>query len=595
MLGAIIGDICGSVFEWVNCKSRNPDAIELMESNCGYTDDSVLTIAVAENLLRGRGYAESFKDWGRKYPNAGYGGTFWNWLQSDSSEPYNSWGNGSAMRVSPIGWAYETLDETLVEAKRSADVTHNHPEGVKGAQAVAAAIFLARNSKTKQEIKEYIESTFHYDLNRTTDQIRPGYSFDVSCQGSVPEAILCFLESRNFEHAIKLAISIGGDSDTIACITGGIAQAFYRKIPKSMIDFARDKLTDEMNRVVSIFCDHYRVEKNDTESSVTADRAEATAIVPAVDKAILSRTQGCLLGQCVGDALGQMVEFDSPQVILAKYPQGVRDMANGGAWNTLAGQPTDDTEMALMLARSIVKEQCFDAEKVFEAYRYWYDSMPFDCGHTVARSMVGSPNRESQANGSLMRISPLGVYGSRFKLDKVARWAMKDSSLTHPNEVCQKSVAIYVTTIAEAIQSGLCNSALYQNALLRAQEDLYYEPSVYKCLQRAGDSLPLEFYGRKSGWVLVALQNAFYHLANTPDLEKAIIETVNAGGDTDTNGAICGALLGAVYGIESIPVRWRTTVLNCRPSNDNPDAVHPRPECFWATDILNLAGHLLNV
>ncbi len=400
-------------------------------------------------------------------------------------------------------------------------------------------------------------------MSRTTDQIRPDYTFNVSCQGSVPEAIICFLESRDFEHAIKLAISIGGDSDTIACITGSIAEAFYRKIPRSMIDFARSRLADEMNRVVTIFRDHYHVEKNEPESSITAAAVEPVAILPTSEKAVLSRAQGCLLGQCVGDALGQMVEFRSPDSILGQYPQGVREMKDGGAFNTLAGQPTDDTELALMLARSLVKEKRFDAAKVLKAYRFWYASDPFDCGNTIASGLSGSPNEASQANGSLMRISPLGVYGSRFELDDVARWAMEDSRLTHPNEVCQKAVAIYATTIAEAVRTGLGNTALYENALARAQGELYFEPSVYERLRRAWDGLPDAYYGRKVGWVLVALQNAFYHLANTTDPEQAIIETVGDGGDTDTNGAICGALLGAVYGVESIPARWRTTVLNC--------------------------------
>jgi len=166
--------------------------------------------------------------------------------------------------------------------------------------------------------------------------------------------------------------------------------------------------------------------------------------------------------------------------------------------------------------------------------------------------------------------------------------------LTHPNVVCQKSVAIYATTIAEAIAAGLCNENLYNNALMRAQTDFYYEPSVYKTLQKSADSLPDDF-SFKSGWVLLALQNAFYRLLHAGDTEQGIIETVNEGSDTDTNGAICDALLGAVYGVESIPDRWRRAVLNCRPSRDNPDAWKPRPECFWPIDVLELAEELLTV
>ncbi|GHV09495.1 hypothetical protein AGMMS50229_19790 [Campylobacterota bacterium] len=185
----------------------------------------------------------------------------------------------------------------------------------------------------------------------------------------------------------------------------------------------------------------------------------------------LSRAQGCFLGQCAGDALGQMVEFRSKASIANEYPNGLRDMANGGAFNTLAGQPTDDTELALMLARSIVKEGRFDAEKVFTAYQYWYYSAPFDCGGTCASALgSGRLNKESQANGSLMRISPLGIFGNSFNLDQVADWAMQDARLTHPNIVCQKSAAVFVTTIAESIRDGLSPQELYDNAVRRSKE-----------------------------------------------------------------------------------------------------------------------------
>jgi len=260
MLGAIIGDICGSIYEFNdhNRKTTEPQTILLVEPDCFFTDDSILTIATADALLQKRNYTEAYKDWARRYPDAGYGGTFGDWMESDSTEPYYSWGNGSAMRVSPVGWFFGTLEETLAEAKRSAEVTHDHPEGIKGAQSVAAAVFLARSGKTKQEIKKFIESTFGYDLNRTTDQIRPSYRFDVSCMGSVPEAIICFLESNDYVHALQLAISIGGDTDTIACITGGIAEAFYQEIPDELIQFANAKLTGEMKQVIVAFQEYIR-------------------------------------------------------------------------------------------------------------------------------------------------------------------------------------------------------------------------------------------------------------------------------------------------------------------------------------------------
>ena len=227
MLGAIIGDIVGSVYEWNNIKTKD---FPFFNEKCFFTDDTVMTIAVADALLKGGttdDFIDSMKEIGRLYPNSGYGGGFANWLFSDSREPYNSWGNGSAMRVSPCGWFADSLEEAETLAERSAAVTHNHPEGIKGAQATAAAIYLARTDTKKDKIKAYIESKYGYNLSRTLDEIRPGYRFNETCQETVPEAIIAFLESRDFIDAIRNAISLGGDSDTLAAITGSIAEAAY--------------------------------------------------------------------------------------------------------------------------------------------------------------------------------------------------------------------------------------------------------------------------------------------------------------------------------------------------------------------------------
>ncbi|MEL6928527.1 MAG: ADP-ribosylglycohydrolase family protein [Cyanobacteria bacterium J06600_6] len=250
MIGAIAGDIIGSVYEINNIKTKE---FPLFNPDCRFTDDTVLTVAVADVLLNGGNYTQSFKDYCRRYPNAGYGANFGYWAMSERSEPYNSWGNGSAMRVSPIGFALNDLDSVLQEAKRSAEVTHNHPEGIKGAQASAAAIFLARITKDKKLIKSYIETTFSYDLNFSIDQIRPNYQPDVSCQDSVPQAIVAFLESTDFEDAIRNAISIGGDSDTIACITGGIAQAFYGEVPKAIAQQVINILDEPLRQTIEAF------------------------------------------------------------------------------------------------------------------------------------------------------------------------------------------------------------------------------------------------------------------------------------------------------------------------------------------------------
>lgn len=254
MLGAITGDIIGSVFERHNIKTTR---FELFNFGSRFTDDTVLTIAVADAIFQKKDFTQSVKKWGLKYPNAGYGQSFYKWLHSTSFQPYNSWGNGSAMRVSPVGYAYDSLSEVLDEAKKSAEITHNHPEGIKGAQATAAAVFLARTGKSKNEIKTFIQEQFRYDLDRTTDEIRLGYTFDVSCQGSVPEAIISFLESTGYESAIRLAISLGGDSDTIACIAGGIAEAYYGNIPPEIIQKSKDLLPEEMLEVVENFRSRY--------------------------------------------------------------------------------------------------------------------------------------------------------------------------------------------------------------------------------------------------------------------------------------------------------------------------------------------------
>jgi ADP-ribosylglycohydrolase len=250
LIGALAGDIIGSRFEHYNIKSTS---FELFQRSSHFTDDTVMTIATAESILNKSSIVEAFQKYGRKYPNAGYGGTFYRWIFDENPKPYNSWGNGSAMRVSPVGYAYSSEEEVLEHAKKSAKVSHNHEEGIKGAQATAMCIFLARTGKNKEEIRSYVERNFGYDLSISLDEIRPNYHFDVSCQGSVPQAIRAFLESSDFENAIRLAISIGGDSDTIACITGGIAHAFYKFIPDVIVQGVLERLPSDMLEVVERF------------------------------------------------------------------------------------------------------------------------------------------------------------------------------------------------------------------------------------------------------------------------------------------------------------------------------------------------------
>lgn len=231
MLGAIIGDIAGSRFEWNNHKSKD---FTLFSPQCTITDDSVMTLAIAQAILDaeashadlGSEAVRCMRFFGRRWARGCYGGSFTRWLESEEPRPYNSFGNGAAMRVSPCGWAATSLDEALTMARKVTEVTHDHPEGIKGAQAVTSAIWLARNGSSREEIRAHIEE-FYYPLDFTLRDIRPSYSFDVSCQGSVPQAIVAFLESKNFEDALRNAISLGGDSDTLAAIAGSIAEAYY--------------------------------------------------------------------------------------------------------------------------------------------------------------------------------------------------------------------------------------------------------------------------------------------------------------------------------------------------------------------------------
>ena len=243
MIGAVAGDIVGSVHEFQPIKTKD---FPLFSPRSRFTDDSVLTIAVAKAILEGSSYREAIHSFGRSYPDAGYGGRFIGWLASPDPKPYQSFGNGSAMRVSPVGFAFETVEEVLSEARESAVCSHDHPEGIKGAQATALAIFRARKGSGKKEIRKEIEGRFGYDLGRRLREIRPSYSFDETCQGSVPEAIISFLESVSWEDAVRNAVSLGGDADTLACIAGGIAEAFYGPLPDAVVREVRSRLPAEL-------------------------------------------------------------------------------------------------------------------------------------------------------------------------------------------------------------------------------------------------------------------------------------------------------------------------------------------------------------
>ena len=254
MIGVIAGDIIGSVHEHAMAKSTD---FPLFDPLCRFTDDTVLTVATAHAILTGTSYETAYRDFGRQHPDAGYGGSFYDWLLAEEPRPYNSWGNGSAMRVAPVGFAFSNVDDVLHEAERSAAVTHNHLEGIKGAQATALAVFMARSGASKDEIREDLTRRFGYKLHRTVDQIRPDYQWDVSCQRSVPEAIVAFLDSSDVEDAIRLAVSLGGDADTQAAIAGGIAEAFYRRLPETIVGAVRERLPPRFIEVIDAFRQTY--------------------------------------------------------------------------------------------------------------------------------------------------------------------------------------------------------------------------------------------------------------------------------------------------------------------------------------------------
>ncbi|MSP91144.1 MAG: ADP-ribosylation/Crystallin J1 [Myxococcales bacterium] len=336
------------------------------------------------------------------------------------------------------------------------------------------------------------------------------------------------------------------------------------------------------------------------------DPLDLVALQPGkvvADAAMLGRAHGCLLGQVAGDSLGSLVEFKTSATIVAQYPGGPALLADGGTFNTLAGQPTDDSELALALARSLVCDPRANVEAAACAYRAWFQSRPFDIGGTISMAFgaigaedvaVGTAalacrshaSTTSQANGALMRVAPLGLWGAlRPEAETMAR-ARADAALSHPHAVCQDASALWAALIAKAVREGPSPQALYHHALQLAES---MQPSLLQRVQLAAAAPPAEFQ-QQMGWVLTALQNALFHLANATPFADAVRQTVAQGGDTDTNAAIAGALLGAVYGRDAVPLQWRQMVLSCRPL---PGSGQPRPRWLWPVDALMLAERLV--
>jgi ADP-ribosyl-[dinitrogen reductase] hydrolase len=310
-----------------------------------------------------------------------------------------------------------------------------------------------------------------------------------------------------------------------------------------------------------------------------------------MDIGMVARAQGCMLGQLAGDALGSQVEFSSPQQIAKAFPNGVRELRDGGTWGTIAGQPTDDSEMALLLARMLARQNRYDEAQAFQQYVFWLDSGPFDIGSTISAALFGQPSIASQANGAMMRVSPLGIFGATRRLDEVALMARADAALTHPNPVCLDADALFTMAIATAIRNPTKPDALYANIWSWATE-MEISEELRRCIENS-QATPPNDYVRQQGWVLTAFANALYRLLHSADVEEALVETVMAGGDRDTNAAIAGALLGAVHGRDAIPERWILCLQNCRPSFGSPGVRRPRPEVFWPIDAMELAQKVL--
>lgn len=308
------------------------------------------------------------------------------------------------------------------------------------------------------------------------------------------------------------------------------------------------------------------------------------------DNSLLRRVQGCWLGQLTGDALGSMVEFRSAAWLQGQYPNGLRELAPSPVWNTLAAQPTDDSELALTLARSLLADGIYLEAAVREAYRWWYDSNPFDCGNTIRAALQGHPNAASQANGALMRQTPLAIWGHTLPPDDLVAMVAADTRLTHPHPVCVDASATFMVTLAAVLREGLDARTAHEFALEWSRQH-GADDSVLGALQAASDTSPI-CDGLDSGWVLVALQNAFHVALHATSFEEGVVATVMRGGDTDTNAAIAGALLGALYGAPAIPWQWREAVLTCRPQAGIAGVHQPRPRALWPVDARILSERL---
>lgn len=598
MLGAIIGDIVGSIYERNPIKTKN---FEFWGAGCTFTDDTVMTLAVADAILEHLREKEEFKEtlvkkmqaFGRKYPFAGYGKSFANWIYSECPEPYNSFGNGSAMRVSACAWLFGDLQSVIQCARQSAEVTHNHPEGIKGAEAVAAAVFLAKNKHSKEEIKKYIEDNY-YPLNMKLNEIRQIYHFDVTCQGTVPQAIIAFLESESFEDAIRNAVSLGGDSDTLAAITGSIAEAYYG-IPKDIQEKAMGYLDVFLKSVLAEY--NNAVIKNSKQNKLSEKEK---------NQILLDLVSGCIFGGAIGDALGYPVEFMKYKNIINEYgDDGITefDLRHSGK-----AEISDDTQMTLYTANALLYGETRGALRgiagpmkgyIFAAYQNWYYSQigkdipkfgrnswiynyevlresraPGNtCLSAIAASGgSGSPENEinnSKGCGGVMRVAPIGCYYAKYgKTFLAAKVGAEAAALTHGHPLGYITAAFLSCLVCEIIKDKLAEQKTdlldLVNETLEIIREMYgekphyneFEDIIKKAIALSGeiheDTDAISQLGE--GWVAEeALAIAVYSALKYKDrFRKGVICAVNHDGDSDSTGAITGNILGAYLGLSAI-------------------------------------------
>ncbi|SCA55926.1 ADP-ribosylation/Crystallin J1 (modular protein) [Candidatus Terasakiella magnetica] len=552
LIGAITGDVVGSIYEGYGTKRKD---FPLFGHGCRFTDDTICTVAIADCLMNGGDVADYLRKYVKKYPHSGYGGMFKKWANDPSMGPYDSWGNGSAMRVSPVPYFAKDFDDVLYLAEYVSSATHNHPEGIKGAQAVAVAIWMALHDAKSEDIRSEISSRFQYDLSKTVDEIRPDYRFDVSCAGSVPQAIICALEATDFEDAIRNAISIGGDSDTIACIAGSIAEALFG-VPDDIAFITMEYLNDEIKCVLSQYVDVCK-QLNKSKSKLSEEISGGE-----------QRSVAALVGLAIGDALGAPIQFMRRDTY-----QHVSGYTAGGTYSLEPGFWTDDTSMALCLAETLIEKNGYDAFSFGEKLIRWVDdgynsSLPrcFDIGDTTLRAIsnynrtknldCGITGKWAGGNGSIMRLSPVSIFGQN-NADMADIISVEQGQFTHnhfvPNFACRMLNAI----IIEGIKTGNKQKALQAVDVEGCPEELFHLINGdYK--NKSRDEI------KSDGYVVSTLEAAMWAVWQTENFKDALLLAVNLGDDADTVGAVTGQIAGAIYGMDGIPSSWVSELHNSR-------------------------------